>query len=943
MIILIVDDNEDNLYQLQVLLGASGYEVISAKNGRDALTLARKQPPDLIISDIFMPEMDGFTLCKEWQKDSKLHTIPFIFYTATYTDDRDREFALSLGAVRFIVKPEEPEKFLQTITKFLQQIESSDLSPVDTPQMGDTGFMEKYNATLVRKLEQRTLKLEEANRALEQDILKRKQVEAALRTSEEKYRNLVESIADIIYYTDNTGKIEHISPQVSRFGYTPEEIIKKGNFATFIHPDDVERVVAEFERTMTTGEGIPSEYRIFDSSGGVRWVEDRNKSVSDSSGNIIGNSGVLREISERKKAEEALQKSEHRYRLFFEDDLTGDYISTVDGKIIDCNPAFIQMLGFKSVEEARQTSITSLYAKPKERNTLIDLIKRNKIIKEYELHLQRRDGKSIIVLENAVGIFNEKRELEHIRVYLFDITDRKRAEEALRNSEAQLSNAMKIGHMGHWEYDVLSDKFIFNDLFYSIYRTTADEVGGYEMSSSEYAKRFVHPEDAALVGKEVRNAIENVDPNFSRQLEHRIVYADGEIGDIIVRFFIMKDDQGRTVRTYGVNQDITEQKQLEKQFLHAQKMEGIGRLAGGVAHDFNNMLQAILGNCELAKMMGELDDNMELTINEIEKAAKRSANLTGQLLAFARQQTIAPKVLDINDTISGMLKMLQRLIGEDIHLAWMPGNDIWNIMIDPTQIDQILANLTVNARDAIEETGKITVETQNISLEAEYVADHPESVTGDFVILAVSDDGSGMTKEVMEKIFDPFFTTKQSGQGTGLGLSTIFGIVKQNNGFVNVYSEPGDGTTFKIYLPRYIGEMEEVEAAGVSDDMLRGNETVLIVEDEKAVLNLAERILKSFGYQVHTANSPEDALALLAENDIKPNILITDVVMPSMNGRQLTEKIQKNQSDLKTLFMSGYTANVIAHRGVLEEGVEFIQKPFTAQGLAKKVREILDD
>ena len=383
-------------------------------------------------------------------------------------------------------------------------------------------------------------------------------------------------------------------------------------------------------------------------------------------------------------------------------------------------------------------------------------------------------------------------------------------------------------------------------------------------------------------------------------------------------------------------------KNVEIQLYQAHKMESIGRLAGGVAHDYNNILSVILGYTELALEKVDPNDSLHGDLEEIYTAAKRSTDITHQLLAFARKQTIVPKVLDLNKALEGMLKMLRQLIGEDIDLAWHPRANLWPVRMDPSQIDQILANLCVNARDAIADVGKVTIETGKVKFDPAYCDDHAGFVPGEFVLLAVSDNGSGMDKETLDNLFEPFFTTKGMGAGTGLGLSTVYGIVKQNDGFINVYSEPGKGTTFRIYLPRHAGEAEEIAGESTAEFPEGRGETVLLVEDDGSILKLGERILKSLGYTVLSANSTAEATRLAEEHAGEIELLITDVVMPEMNGRELSEQLHLLYPKLKTVFMSGYTANVIAHRGVLEEGVFFMPKPFSKKDMAGKVREALE-
>ena len=380
---------------------------------------------------------------------------------------------------------------------------------------------------------------------------------------------------------------------------------------------------------------------------------------------------------------------------------------------------------------------------------------------------------------------------------------------------------------------------------------------------------------------------------------------------------------------------------LEVQLHQAQKMEAIGRLAGGVAHDFNNMLAVITGHTDLALEQTTPDCPLHADLLAIQKAAQRSADLTRQLLAFARKQTIAPRVLDLNDTIAGMLKMLGRLIGEDIELLWKPADTLWPVNMDPSQIDQIMANLVVNARDAIAGIGKITIETGQVVLDESYCETHADFTPGQYVLLAVSDNGCGMDKTVLAQLFDPFFTTKPRGRGTGLGLATVYGIIKQNCGFINVYSEPGQGSTFKIYLPRHAADLTETSAGPPPAAAPTGAETILLVEDEEALLKLSTQMLERLGYTVLAASGPKQALQLAEAHPDTIHLLLTDVIMPDMSGRDLWQQLSALRPDLKCLFMSGYTANVIAHHGVLDEGVHFLQKPFSREALAAKVREAL--
>jgi len=368
----------------------------------------------------------------------------------------------------------------------------------------------------------------------------------------------------------------------------------------------------------------------------------------------------------------------------------------------------------------------------------------------------------------------------------------------------------------------------------------------------------------------------------------------------------------------------------------------VGRLAGGVAHDFNNMLSVIIGYAETTLRKIGPSDSLYHGLQEILKAGRRSADLTRQLLAFARKQIVHPRTLDLNDTVAGMLAMLQRLIGEEIKLAWKPAENLWRVRIDPSQIDQILANLLVNAKDAISRSGKITIETANVVLDGAYCINHLGSRAGEYVLLAVSDNGCGIEKEVLANIFDPFFTTKDVGKGTGLGLATVYGIVKQNDGYINIYSELNKGTTVKLYLPRFMADAAETIEKQEEYKLQGGTETVLLVEDDKAVLDLASGMLEQLGYKVLTAKDPAEALQRSVDYAGKIHILITDVVMPDMNGKELCQHLLVVRPNLRCLYMSGYTSEIIADHGILDEGVNFMQKPFSLKELAEKVRQALE-
>jgi len=405
----------------------------------------------------------------------------------------------------------------------------------------------------------------------------------------------------------------------------------------------------------------------------------------------------------------------------------------------------------------------------------------------------------------------------------------------------------------------------------------------------------------------------------------------------------VRDAAGRIEHYVAVKRDITEALDMEARFQQAQKMESVGRLAGGVAHDFNNMLTVILGHAELARNRPECPGTLHADLRQIETAATRSRELVQHLLAFARRQIATPRLIDLNDAVEGMLEMLRRLIGEEIALQWRPGRDLWPVRVDPGQVHQILANLCVNARDAIERTGTVTLETENVAIDQAACAGRPEFVPGPFVRLAVTDDGCGMDETTLGHLFEPFYTTKEIGRGTGLGLATVYGIVRQNQGFVDVRSRPGGGTTLAVYLPRQEGHAgagsDGTQAAGAAPG--RG-ETVLLAEDEPQILDMARSMLEELGYRVLAAGTPCEAERLAQRHAGSIRLLVTDVVMPDMSGPELAGRLDRLCRGLRHLFISGYTADVIARRGILEQGVHFLQKPFSLTDLSAAVRAALD-
>jgi two-component system, cell cycle sensor histidine kinase and response regulator CckA len=630
----------------------------------------------------------------------------------------------------------------------------------------------------------------------------------------------------------------------------------------------------------------------------------------------------------QRRTEAALKESETHYRSLFENMLNGFAFCQMlfegdrprDFIYLDVNAAFEKLTGLKNVVGRK---VSEVIPGIQETDAMLletyGRVALTGIPERFETRVEALQmWFSISVYSPRKGYF----------VAVFDvITERKRTEAARQLLASAIEQAAEMIVIT----DPLGSIQYVNPAFESVTGYAKEEVLGRSpriLKSGEHETSFYEDLWGTIAsGKAWAGHFVNKKKDGTRYTE------DATISPV-------HDAEGRIVNYVAVTRDSTHERHLEEQLRQAQKMESVGRLAGGVAHDFNNMLQVISSYVELSLAHVDSGHVLHKNLQQIQKAAQRSAELTGQLLAFARKQTVSPKVLDVNDAVAGMLKMLQRLIGEDIDLAWMPGHAAGKIRIDPSQLDQILANLAVNARDAIAGVGKLTIGTDIVMIDQAYSADHPGHIPGTFVLLTVSDDGSGMSKETLSHIFEPFFTTKGIGQGTGLGLATVYGIVNQNNGFINVYSEVGQGTTFKIYLPRSEGE-GAARAQVSEDEPPRGSETVLVVEDEAAILELSKLMLENLGYTALTAQTPAEAIRLVSEHIDAIHLLVTDVVMPQMNGRDLALLITELKPGLKVLFMSGYTADVIAHQGLLDEGVSFVSKPFSMNALAEKIRAAL--
>jgi two-component system cell cycle sensor histidine kinase/response regulator CckA len=667
-------------------------------------------------------------------------------------------------------------------------------------------------------------------------------------------------------------------------------------------------------------------------------VEERTAALS------VANKALKIERAERKQTEQTLRESEERYRSLLERQIDLYYYNDLAGRVLMVSPSVAKISGY-TPEEVIGLNVREFYASPSDRDSLERRVLADGFVENYEVLMKKKDGHPLWLSVNARLHQEETGAILGMEGVARDISEQKRTEKKLQDSESRYRRITEA--LTDYIYTVQVDAGKSGE---TCHGPGCIGVTGY--SVEEFAAdpnlwlRMVPEDDRPAVEAQARRILE---ASETAALEHRIIRKDGAVRWVRNTPVLRLDEQGVLQAYDGLISDITERKQAEEEseklhalFNQAQKMESVGRLAGGVAHDFNNMLSVIIGHTEMALEQTNPSQPLFADLEEILHAAERSADLTRQLLAFARQQTITPTVIDLNQTVEGMLRMLQRLIGEDIELSWSPGTDIWPIKMDPSQIDQILANLCVNARDAIASVGRVTIETNTAVFDTLYCSTHPGAVFGEYVLLTVGDNGCGMDKETLAKLFEPFFTTKEMGKGTGLGLATVYGIVKQNNGYITVHSEPAVGSVFKIYLPRHKGEAVRERRNKQAERAVRGKETILLVEDEPAIVQMTTTMLKRLGYTVLVPSSSGEAVGLAERYGGEIDLVVTDVVMPEINGWDLTNRLLSLYPKMKRLFMSGYPADIIVHHGVLKESISFIQKPFSMKDMAAKVREVLD-
>jgi PAS domain S-box-containing protein len=759
--------------------------------------------------------------------------------------------------------------------------------------------------------------------------------QAALRTAQERQRAILSAVPDIVMEVDDRRIYTWANgPGKEFFG---DDVFGKEAAVYFVGEQNV------YEQVLPLFEG--AEQVVYLES----WQRRRDgekrllawwcRVLKDEQGNVTGALSTARDITDQKIAEEALRESETRFRGVFESSTTGKSLTAPNGRLLRVNPAFALMLG-RSMEEMQRANFAEL-THPDDLAESLEcvrcLVANERSSYRMEKRYRHLDGHFVWTDVGTTLLRDSAGAPLYFVTSINDITERKQVEEALRASEEK--------------YRVLVENaeeaiFVAQGGMLRFANSNTKKMLGYpaeELSTRPFAD-FIHPDDRALVmDRHVRRSRGEELP--SRYVLRIFNWAGDTIWMELNVVVIVWDGAPATL---NFATDITYRKreearrgELEEQLRSAQKMEAIGGLAGGIAHDFNNLLSVILSFADFALAGVPKDDPVRDDLLEVKKAGERAAMLTRQLLAFGRRQILQPAPLDLNRVVAEFEKMLRRTIGEDIDFEQILAPDLGLVHADPGQIGQVLMNLVINAREAMPEGGKLTIETADVELDGEYAATHADVKPGPYVLLAVTDSGCGMEAETRERIFEPFFTTK-SGKGTGLGLSTVHGIVKQSGGDVWVYSEPGIGTTFKVYLPRLIEHATFTPPSRGPEAPAAGTETVLVVEDEEAVRNLVVRILRGAGYAVLPASNGAEALDVCGAHPGEIHLVLTDVVMPDMNGKALADRLAEARPGIRVLYMSGYTDDAIVHHGALDQETSFIAKPFNAADLARKVREVLD-
>jgi len=938
--ILVVDDETELKAVLIESLIAQGFEATGYSSAQDALKALQIENFDVLLTDLMMPDMDGIALVQAaLEIDPDLVTLIMTGQSTVQT----AVDAMKLGAFDYVLKPFRLQTLLPLLTRALKTrwLRSENL------QLREAVAIYELSQTIAFTLDPQT-------------VLD-KLADAALQESAADEVSILMPTADglELYVAAVRGeKRERLLGERLPFDKSFASWVARESTPMLINgqvPDD--RFETRWPRNdISSSISVPMQ--VAGKLIGVLNLNVVNKKRTFTGGQMKGLTilaGAAAAALESASLYTQVLRAEENYHSIFENAVEGIFQTSLDGTFIRVNPAMGQMLGYSSPEELITAAANlehDLYPDRARRDEFSQLLQKRGTISAFEIELRKKDGSSVFLSESARAVRDEKGRLLYYEGIAKDITERKRSDEAESRLRAEFEEQRQrldaiVANVPGVVFESWSkpDGELHRPDFVSEHLKS---MLGYSVSEWTSKPGFwltiIHPDDRPRVEREA--GIQFAAGKAGTH-EFRWIAKDGSIVWVSAHTVPISDEEGQTVGVRGVVTDITERQRLEsalstseEQLRQSQKLEAIGQLAGGVAHDFNNLLTVIGGYSSILLNRVAEDSPHHVPIEEIKKASDRACGLTRQLLAFSRKQILQPKLLDLNEVVSDLDKMVRRLIGEDVDLFAKTDPGLGKVKADPGQIEQVLLNLIVNARDAMPLGGKITIETSNVFISNENAQSHA-ATPGSYVMLAVSDSGCGMSSEVKERIFEPFFTTKGAGKGTGRGLSTVYGIVKKSEGHIWLYSEPDNGTTFKIYLPRVSDAEEQEQVAIAAKAVPRGTETVLLVEDEDQVRDILTDILNSQGYQVYVAASGNEALEIARKNGII-HLMITDVVMPQMSGRELSEKLAQFRPEMKVLYMSGYTDDAIVRHGLLDAKLNFLQKPFDSATVARKVRHVLD-
>lgn len=913
-VILIVDDTPTNLEVLFDFLGDSGFTILIAEDGASAIARAEYAPPDLILLDVLMPEMDGFETCRRLKANELTKDIPIIFMTAL-SDTVDKVRGLNLGAVDYITKPLQHEEVLARI---------------------------KLHLSLCNL----TKTLQAQNLRLGQEIQERKRVEENLRrhTTEltewkNRYEAVIQASGQILYDWDSrTNALSYGGNLEQILGYSIEEMSGGlSRWIELIHPEDQNLFNEEIDRVLSTKEPFHLEFRVRRKDGTYITVEDRGYFFLDGTGKNAHMVGFVVDITARKRAEvereqafRALQRSEARFRCLVESNIIGIMLADLKGNITEANKAFLQMMGYTHEElrsqHLRWDEITPPEYHRKDEGAIAELI-HSSVCTPFEKEFIRSDGSRIPVL---VGGALAEQSQEMAVCFVLDISERKRAEQKIHEQAALL--------------DITTDAIFVGDLNNQIqfWNKGAERLYGWQVEEAigKNTNKLLYRPQTIDQLEICRNSLAECD---SWQGELHQVTKDGKELIVASRWTLMRDEDGQPKSILTVNTDITEKKQLETQFLRAQRLESLGTLASGIAHDLNNALTPMMMTTQLLETK-LLDEQSQQWLTIMENNVRRAAELVKQVLSFSRGLEGKRTSLEVWRLILEIEQIVKQTFSRAIEIrSDFSKKNLWSISGNATQLHQVLMNLCINARDAMPEGGILEISAKNIWIDESYARMNLDAKVGPYVVITVSDTGTGIPKEVIDRIFEPFFTTKELGKGTGLGLSTVMGIIKSHGGFVNVQSEIGKGTQFNIYLP----VPASITASEVHDEgynLPKGHgELILVVDDEDAIREITRTSLEAYGYRVLTASDGIEAIALYAQHKHEIRLVLLDMMMPSMDGPTTIRTLQKINPEVKIIAVSGLVSNnkITELLGKGSNVKTFLPKPYTSNELLKNLQVVL--